>query len=80
MDTDIVKTSITSSYIAEVGYDPLMGNLIVTFNNGTEYTFMGAPRELYDEAVEVHNKGGSVGKFFSEKIKGKFEFLKKAPN
>lgn len=72
-DISIIRTPVSSSHITEIGYDPLMENLIIRFKNGDEYTYCGVPSTIYEKM----KKAESMGRFFMENIKNRYDFLKK---
>lgn len=61
-----------SSNIAEVNYDDFMKTLSISFKNGKVYDFVGVEQELFEE----FKLASSAGKFFHNKIKGKYDFFK----
>ena len=66
----MIMTPVTSSQIAEVGYEN--GTLAVKFKGGATYTYAGVPQATFDEML----KAKSVGTFFGKTIRGKFEYKK----
>ena len=62
-----------SSTIISVDYDYLMENLDVHFRNGGTYRFCGVPKTILEEIKSVE----SIGKYFHQNIKNKFDFIKK---
>lgn len=73
MDKDIISTKVDSSTIEQVDFDPLMNKVSVCFKNQTVYEYYDVDKALYEEFVAA----SSVGKFFSQNIKKKFEFAKR---
>jgi hypothetical protein len=70
MDTSKIPTSpVSSSNIAELGYDAETKTLIVVFHNGRKYSFADVPEELNDELVNAK----SIGGFFASAIKPFFK-------
>jgi len=68
-----VSSSIDSSLIREVGYDPFMEVLTVNFRNGGVYEYIEVPEKVYNDLIEAP----SAGKFFHVNIKNKFQFLRR---
>jgi hypothetical protein len=60
---------VTSSNIAEVGYDPQSLTLGVRFTNGSLYHYAGVTPEKHAEFVGAE----SIGKHFGAQIRGKYE-------
>ena len=63
--------SITSSNIAKIGYST-EGNLLVEFNNGTEYLYSNVPKDEYEKLRDAD----SVGSTLNKSIKNKYECKK----
>jgi len=68
-----VSSSLESSLIREVVYDPFMNVMTVHFKNGGTYDYLEVPEETYQSLLEAP----SPGKFFHTDIKNKFEFLRR---
>lgn len=68
-----VSSSLDSSLLKEVVYDPFMSVLTITFNNGGVYEYIEVPEETYKELAEA----SSAGKYFHMYIKNKFQFLRR---
>lgn len=68
-----VSSSIDSSLIKEVGYDPFMEVLTVNFRSGGVYEYIEVPEKVYNDLIEAP----SAGKFFHINIKNKFQFLRR---
>jgi hypothetical protein len=67
--------SVSSSCIAEVGYDPSDNTLAIRFRGGREYRYAGIPPETH-EALLV---AGSVGGYFNAQIRDVFPFQRATP-
>jgi len=61
-----------SSVISEVGYTKNDHSLFVKFKKGKSYRYLDVPEEVFNEIKSIVNKGESMGKYFTSKIKGKF--------
>lgn len=64
------RTPVESSSIASIGYDPAARVLEVEFRNGGLYRYRDVPRELFAGFMAAASKG----RFFIERIRGKFDF------
>ena len=63
---------VTSSNIAEVGYDPNNRIIEVQFNTGAIYQYFDVPQQVYDELMGASSKGGYV----NSNIKGKYRYAR----
>lgn len=68
----IERREVTSSNIEAVSYDPLMNNLTVHFKNGTEYEYVGVPKDVFDGFAEAP----SAGRYFQTSVKPYYDFLR----
>lgn len=68
------RIPVKSTEIALIGYDPSKELLEVTFRRGGVYRYRGIPAALHEQLM----KAPSIGTFFSEQIKEKFEYVKVA--
>lgn len=68
-----VSSSVESSLLKEVSYDPFMNTMSVHFKNGGIYDYLEVPEETYKELLQAP----SVGKYFHINIKNKFQFLRR---
>jgi len=69
---------VTSSNISEIAYEPEKKILSVRFIKSGIYRYFDVPEHIFEELRDAE----SVGKYFSEWIKGVFEFekeIKKCP-
>ena len=60
------STPLSSSALAEAGYDTDTMILTITFNNGRSYDYHDVPEEVYDELVS----DPSPGRYLNERIRG----------
>lgn len=67
-----IIAELKSSNLRAAEYDPFMKTLILRFHTGGDYEYIDVERELFDELV----KAESAGKFFHQRIRGKYDFLK----
>lgn len=58
-------TPVTSSSLAEVGYEPRTRTLGVRFRNGGEYHYRHVPQDVYDGLLKAPSKGT----YFDQHIK-----------
>lgn len=63
-------TSVKSSNIESVAYDPESKMLEIRFNGGGLYSYADVPQAAYDNLMSAESVGGE----FHRSIKGKFEF------
>ncbi len=66
------RQPVTSSNVAEVGYDADTMTLEVAFRNGTVYQYFDVPESVYQELM----RSDSVGKFLNEQIKNSYRYTK----
>lgn len=66
------RAPVTSSNVAEVGYDASAMTLEVVFNNGSVYQYFDVPESVYQELVRAE----SVGGFLHANIKGRYRYTK----
>ena len=61
---------VESSMIKEIDYKESEKILLIRFNTGKIYQYLGVEKQIFDDML----KAESVGKFFNQTIKNKFEF------
>ena len=66
------RQSITSSNIAEVGYDENSRVLEVQFTGGIVYQYFDVPPQIYAEMMQA----GSAGQYLNANIKGNFRYAR----
>ena len=66
------RIPITSSTVAEVGYDPDTMTLEIAFCNGTVYQYFDVPAMVYQELMSAE----SAGKFLHANIKNNYRYAK----
>lgn len=64
----IARVSVTSTSIAQVGYDGNQHLLDIKFHNGQVWRYEGVANVTFDEMMAA----ASIGKFFSTKIRGHY--------
>lgn len=62
------RTSVISSNIQSVGYDPSAEILEVGFKDGSVYQYQGVPSNEHEGIMS----SGSKGKYLNERIKGRY--------
>ena len=67
------STRVASSVIAEVRYDDEQELLEVLFHNGRVYRYLDVPPEEYEALVGAD----SVGKYFNQEIRTRYDVLRK---
>ena len=63
---------VNSSQLQEVEYDSETSKLIVTFNNGSKYSYDDVPEKVFVELVSAD----PIGNYFNRKIKSKCKYVK----
>jgi len=66
------RQPVTSSNVAEVGYDMDTMILEVAFQNGTVYQYFDVPESIYQELL----RSDSVGTFLNQQIKNSYRYAK----
>lgn len=62
------RQPVTSSNLAEVGYDPELETLEVQFRLGGVYQYFNVPAFMYERLMSAD----SLGRFFNAEIKGHY--------
>lgn len=68
----MIRQSVVSSNVAEIGYDTVTMTLEVAFKNDTVYQYFDVPESLYQELMCAE----SVGKFLNAQIKNSYRYTK----
>jgi len=68
--TSVPRTSVSSSSIASVGYDPAAQVLVVEFVNGGVYAYSSVLRPVFDNFLRAPSKG----RYFLQAVRGKFSY------
>lgn len=66
------RTPVTSSNVAEVGYDPTTMTLEIAFHNSTVYQYFDVPEIVYQEFMRTDSKGT----FLHANIKRNYRYTK----
>jgi KTSC domain len=66
------RIPVSSSNIAEVGYDEQSTTLEILFLNQSIYQYFDVPKDVYDSLVSAT----SVGQYFNANIRGEYRFAK----
>lgn len=60
--------SVSSSCIAEVGYDSIEQSLAVRFHSRKEYRYLGVPEQTYHALVTA----SSIGQYFNAEVRSAY--------
>lgn len=63
---------VKSSNLSAIGYDPDLHELTVLFTTGAKYVYEGVSAEVHRTLMEAE----SVGRYFMQNVKGKFDTRK----
>lgn len=66
------REPVTSTNVAEIGYDEEQRTLEVLFRNGTLYQYFEVPPHIFTELI----KAGSPGQYLNAIIKGHFRYAR----
>jgi len=66
------RTTVTSSNIASVRYDPGTMTLEIEFKNGSVYQYFDVPEAVYQEFMHASSKGN----FLHTNIKNNYRYVK----
>jgi hypothetical protein len=66
--SEITRIPVSSSNLAEVGYDPETQTLEVQFVSGTEGHYEGVPQAQYDALMAAQSKGS----YFHHNIRDRY--------
>ncbi|SHN73563.1 KTSC domain-containing protein [Bradyrhizobium erythrophlei] len=66
------RDPVTSTNIAEVGYDPNSRTLEVLFNSGAVYQYFDVPQQIYNDLMQAPSKGG----FVNANVKGHYRYAR----
>ena len=64
------RTSVSSSNIASIGYDPTSCTLEVEFHSGLIYQYFNVPESVFDALMGA----ASHGQYFNSRIKERYKF------
>lgn len=62
--------AVTSSNIAQIGYDSSTGTVRVVFNDGSVYEYYNVEKHVFDDFLTA----SSVGKYLHQHLKGKYQY------
>ncbi|MCK9578981.1 MAG: KTSC domain-containing protein [Methanoregula sp.] len=65
----VERQSVKSRILRTVGYDDSKKILEIEFTSGLVYQFIGVPPKVYADLMH----SDEIGKFFSEKVRPKFQ-------
>ncbi len=66
------RIAVTSSNIAEVGYDKESQTMEILFSNGRIYQYFDVPDQTYHDLLTA----SSHGQFLAREIKGRFRYAR----
>lgn len=66
------RQPVTSSNIAEIGYDEGQRVLEILFSNGSLYQYFDVPPQIFNELMQA----SSVGKYLNSNIKSHFRYAR----
>ncbi|WGR93654.1 KTSC domain-containing protein [Bradyrhizobium sp. ISRA443] len=66
------RDPVSSSTVAEVGYDPIGRILEVLFKSGAVYQYFDVPQQIYEELMRASSAGG----FLNSNVKGQFRYAR----
>ena len=66
------RERVTSSNVAEIGYDEGQRTLEILFNNGSLYQYFEVPPQMFDELRQA----ASIGQYLNANIKGHFRYAR----
>jgi KTSC domain-containing protein len=61
---------VESAAISEIDYDAARSKLLVRFQSGERYVYVGVPDEVHRSFIEAPSKG----RFFQSKIRDRYPF------
>ena len=65
----VERQAVKSRIMSSVGYDDTTKILEIEFNKGLVYQYLGVPPKVYADLMH----SGEIGKYFSEKVRPKFQ-------
>ena len=68
----MTREPVSSSNLADVGYDPATQTLEVGFKNGRIYQYFDVPEHIRDGLMDAGFPGG----YLSREIKGKYRYAR----
>lgn len=68
----MTRDPVSSSNLAEVGYDQPTQTLEVCFKSGRTYQYFGVPERVY----EGLRSAGSPGGFLNSEVKGRYRYAR----
>lgn len=71
-DIEMQRSPVSSSNIAEIGYDEARRVLEILFQNGTTYQYFDVPKQEYDSLI----RASSYGQFLNANIKGRYRYAR----
>lgn len=66
------RAAVSSSNVAEVGYDPDTLTLEVAFQSGDVYQYFDVPESVYQQLMQA----SSIGAFLNQQIKNSYRYAR----
>lgn len=66
------REAVTSTNVAEVGFDANSRILEVQFKTGAVYQYFDVPQQIYDEL----RRASSIGGFINSNVKGHYRYAR----
>lgn len=66
------RVPVSSSSIAEIGYDSNTATLEIMFSDGRVYQYFEVPQAIYEDLMNAP----SIGRYFHVHIRGNFRFAR----
>lgn len=66
------REPVTSSNVAEIGYDEASSTLEVAFKNSGIYQYFDVPKKEYESLLGA----SSIGQYLNQNIKGKYRYAR----
>ncbi|UWU75568.1 KTSC domain-containing protein [Bradyrhizobium huanghuaihaiense] len=66
------REPVTSSNVAEIGYDADSRILEVVFKTGSVYQYFEVPRQIYEALMQA----SSIGGFINSNVKGQYRYAR----
>ena len=68
----MTREPVSSSNLAEIGYDGSTQTMEVCFKSGGTYQYFDVPRDIYDELRTAESLGG----YLNSEVKGRFRYAR----
>lgn len=68
----MTREPVSSSSLAEIGYDSSTQTMEVCFKSGRIYQYFDVPQVIYDELMTAESPGG----YLNSRVKGEFRYAR----